>query len=77
MLKEKSAELIVCYELCSTKINEALRKIIRLDDARIVRMGRFFENRKLQIARAGKIIIPNLSLSAGQSSLFTIFTTIC
>ena len=77
LLKEKSKQLIGTYSNALTKINEALRKIIRLDDARIVRMGRFFENRKLQIACAGKIIIPNLkSLSAGQSSLFTIFTTI-
>ena len=58
-------------------INGILRILFGEQEIRLVRMGRNYRNRKLQIARENTVFLPSLdSLSTGQSTLLSIFGTI-
>jgi hypothetical protein len=60
-----------------SNVNSIIRAILKNDSARVVRSGRGYGSRKIQVLLSDELILPNLNaLSAGQITLLSIFGTI-
>lgn len=58
-------------------LNSILRAILREPEARLVRLGRIANQRKIQVMRGDEVIMPSLdAFSAGQAILFAVFASI-